>query len=75
MAGITLAQAEEQLAKYIEAENKVLQAQSYSIAGRELTRANLSYIRESIEYWDRKVKDMSASSTGRSRGRVITPGW
>ena len=36
MAGITLAQAEAQLALYLAAEEKVLAGQSYEIAGRKL---------------------------------------
>jgi hypothetical protein len=41
MAGITLAQAEAQLALYLAAEEAVLANQSYEIAGRKLTRADL----------------------------------
>ena len=36
MAGITLEQAEAQLASYLAAETKVLAGQSYEIAGRKL---------------------------------------
>lgn len=75
MAGITLAQAEAQLAKYIEAEDKVLQGQSYMIGSRQLTRANLFHIRNSIEYWDMKVKDLSAMARGRGRARIVAPRW
>jgi hypothetical protein len=58
MAGITLAQAESKLATWLDAEDKVATNQSYSIAGRSLTRADLSEIRETITYWDNKVQNL-----------------
>ena len=71
MAGITLAQAEERLAAYLEAETKVLSGQSYELHGRRLTRANLAEIQAGIETWDRRVKDLS----GRGRARIVAPRW
>lgn len=59
MPRITLAQAEAQLASYLEAETAVLSGQAYSIGGRSLTRANLAQIREGISYWDSKVKSLT----------------
>lgn len=59
MAGITLAQAEAKLATWLDAEDKVAAGQAYSIGGRSLTRADLKAIRETIEYWDNKVKRLS----------------
>ena len=59
MAGITLAQAEAKLALWLAAEEKVATGQSYSIAGRSLTRANLGEIRETIDYWDSKVQRLT----------------
>lgn len=56
MAGITLAQASAQLTAWIAASTAVAEGQSYSIAGRSLTRANSREIRENIEYWDAKVQ-------------------
>lgn len=41
---------------YVEAEEKVLSGQSYSINGRSLTRANLSEIVENREKWARKMR-------------------
>jgi hypothetical protein len=62
MSGVTAAQAEAQLAAYLAAETAVLLGQSYTIAGRSLTRANLKDIREGIEYWSAKAA--SAARTG-----------
>lgn len=69
MAGITLEQAEAQLALYLAAEEKVLSGQSYEIAGRKLTRADLATIQAGITTWDTRVKQLSAraSRTGRTR--------
>lgn len=75
MAGITLTQAETQLAAYVAAETKVLQGQAYEISGRRLTRANLAEIRDGMDYWDRKVKELTGSSCGRGRARTLAPGW
>lgn len=75
MAGITLAQAEERLSLYMDAEVKVLQGQSYRIGERELNRANLSHIREAIEYWDAKVKLMTNAASGRGRSVNLSPRW
>ncbi len=62
MAGITLTQAEEQLAAWLAADTAVAGGQSYTIGSRSLTRANAREIRENIEYWDQKAK--SLGSTG-----------
>lgn len=74
-AGITLAQAETQLAAYLEAETKVLSSQSYELAGRRLTRANLAEIRAGVEIWDRRVKELSARDRIRGRAVTVAPGW
>jgi len=75
MAGITLAQAESQLAAYLAAETAVLSGQAYEIAGRTLRRADLEQIRLGIETWDARVKTLSSSAEGRGRARTIVPGW
>lgn len=64
MAGIDLTQAETALAAWIAADAAVATGQSYSIAGRSLTRANAKEIRENIDYWDAKVKKLSNNPTG-----------
>ena len=59
MAGITLAQAESKLTTWLDAEDAVANSQSYGIGSRTLTRANLKEIRETIEYWEKKVQRLS----------------
>lgn len=73
MAGITLQQAEAQLALYLNAEQKVLANQAYEIAGRKLTRADLQYIQEGINMWDSRCKQLGSmrSAGGRGRSRTI----
>lgn len=71
MAGITQAQAETQLAAYLAAETAVLSGQSYEIAGRKLTRANLAEIQKGIEIWQNRA--VTLASTARGRARTIVP--
>lgn len=72
MAGITLAQAEAQLALYLEAEAAVLAKQSYSIGGRSLSLANLAEIQQGIKLWNDRAISLAAS-VGRGRARTIVP--
>jgi hypothetical protein len=71
MAGITLAQAEAKLQTWVDAEDKVASGQSYSIKDRSLTRADLSEIRKTIDYWEKKVKQLSR---GGMRTTYAVPG-
>ena len=73
MSGITLAQAEAQLSLYLAAEAKVLAGQSYEIAGRKLTRADLQSIQEGITLWDNRVKQLSRRAGGRGRSVTMVP--
>ncbi len=59
MAGITLAQAETQLALWLAADTAVASGQSYTIAGRSLTRADAALISGNIDKWDQRVKRLS----------------
>lgn len=69
MAGITLADAEEQLAAWLAASKKVAGGQSYSIAGRSLSRADLQEINESIKFWQTQVNRLQPRAGGiRVRG-------
>ena len=74
MAGITLQQAETQLAAYLAAETAVLSGQSYTIGGRSLTRANLADIRAGIESWNARVVQLGNRLQGRSRARTVITG-
>jgi Family of unknown function (DUF6148) len=70
VAGITLAQAEAQLTAWLAADTAVAQGQAYTIGNRSLTRAHAVEIRNNIQFWDGKVKELSR---GGIRVRGITP--
>lgn len=70
MAGITLAQSEEQLAAWLAASTATASGQSYSIGSRSLTRADAREIREQIKFWDSMTKSLDR---GGVRIRGITP--
>ena len=67
MAGITLAQAEAQLAVWVAANTAVASGQSYSIKDRSLSRVDAGEIREQIDYWDGWVRRLSRRTRGRTR--------
>jgi len=67
MAGITLAQAEAQLAAWVAANTAVASGQSYSIKDRSLSRVDAGEIREQIDYWDGWVRRLTRRSRGRTR--------
>jgi hypothetical protein len=71
MSGITLQQAQARLDDWIAADAAVARNQSYSINGRALTRADAGKIRENIDYWDRKVREIEARGAGGRRPRYI----
>lgn len=73
MPGITLTQAQAQLDLWMTANSRVATGQSYSIGGRSLSRVDAAEIREQIDYWDAKVKQLSASGSGMRRTRYVTP--
>lgn len=75
MAGITVAQAEAQLALWIAASSAVAGSQSYEIdtgnGRRKLTRADAAEIRHQIDYWDAKVKQLTPGA--RVRTTYVVP--
>ncbi len=74
MAGITLVQAQTQLNTYLAAETAVLGNQSYEIAGRKLTRADLESIQKGISLWNERVINLTNQGNGRSRSRTVVAG-
>lgn len=75
MAGLTLAQAEAQLAAYLAAETKILTGQKVEIDGQALTRANLEMVQKGVTLWDARVKNLSAASSGTGRAVNVAPRW
>ena len=70
MAGITLETAKKHLEMWLEAESQVAINQSYSVAGKTFTRANLAEIRKQIEYWSNKVAQLQNIAKKKGRNRV-----
>ena len=75
MAGITLEKAQKHLDASLQAEMQVTNAQSYTIGSRTLTKANLTEIRNAIEYWQQKVTILEnlKKNNGRSRVKRFVP--
>jgi hypothetical protein len=79
MAGITLEQAQAQLDAWLAASTAVAGNQEYEIetgnGRRRLKRADAAAIREQIDYWQKKVDQLTtAAAGGRRRTRYIIPG-
>lgn len=57
---------------YIKAEADILSgAQSYQIGSRQLTRANLKEIRDTIVYLEKEIAAEKSKQSGKGRNRVI----
>lgn len=75
MAGITLAQAQAQLDAWLAASTAVAGGQRYTIGSRTLERADVQFITQQIDYWERKVQQLTNNPNGAGiRLRGITPG-
>ena len=75
MGGITLETAQKHLDAWLEAELTVTTGQSYTIGSRVLTRANLTEIRNAIDYWNKKAiaLENAKKAGGRNRVRRVVP--
>lgn len=75
MAIISKKICEQKLNTWLEAEDKIAAGQSYQIGSRMLTRADLSAVREEIEYWSGKLTEaeLAETSSGRNRGYRFVP--
>lgn len=72
---ITLETARRHLDAWLEAELAVTNAQSYTIGSRIMTKANLEEIRQTIDYWNKKVIDLENMKKygGRNRAYRAVP--
>ncbi len=66
-----LERLEERLQAYHKTEQAILSGQSYSIAGKTLTRANLAEVRTAIRELENKIKKHKNNSIGRKTKRII----
>lgn len=71
---IQLDTAQKHLDVWLEAELSIANGQSYTLAttngSRTLTRANLTEVRNSIAFWEKKVEEAKAATKGRARSRI-----
>ncbi|MFO1081886.1 MAG: DUF6148 family protein [Reyranellaceae bacterium] len=78
--GITLAQAQANLEAWVKCSQAVARNQAYTItvdgSSREYTRANADHLSTMIDYWQAKVRAISAAQAngGRRRGIRISRG-
>lgn len=68
-----LIKVKDRLEMYYLAEEKILQGQSYSIAGRTLTRANLSDVQSKIKELETKKRMLEERGTTKRRTKRIVP--
>ncbi len=61
-----MSEATDMVVLYVAAEKAVLNGQAYTIAGRSMTRANLSEIRTGRKEWQAIVRTENATSNGGS---------
>lgn len=78
MAGITIEQAEAQLAAWLAASTAVASSQSYEIdtgnGRRKLTRADAEMVLNQVKFWQSKVDALTtAAAGGRRRLRYVVP--
>lgn len=69
--GISLEIAKKHLDAWLTAELEVTTHQSYTIGSRILTKANLSEIRQQIEYWRNQVARLENIEKRGGRNRVF----
>ena len=67
MARYTLAEAQQRLEAWKAAELALATGQSYSIAGRSLTRVNLADVMQQIRYWQKQIEEIKAEMLGRRK--------
>lgn len=66
----TVAQCNERLQIWLDAETAIASGQSYSIDNRRLERANLAQVREQIRFWQNELAKAKAATSGRGRRKV-----
>lgn len=68
---MTLAQAQAHLDAWYAADLALATGQEYTIGSRRLTRADWQSVKDAIGYWERKVAQLTAGTTGPTVRRAI----
>ncbi|MGL5413369.1 DUF6148 family protein [Cetobacterium sp.] len=71
MTGLTLKEAQAKYREYLEAERKILQAQSYKSEDNELERASLKEVREGMKFWEGKCNELARGGNKITNLRII----
>ncbi len=72
---MTQAAAQAHLDQWLAADLAVATGQSYSIAGRALTRVDTSTIRDQIAYWQRTVDALAGKAAGARQTGHSVASW
>ena len=72
MSVYTRKQISDMVNLYLEAEQKVLSGQSYTIANRSLTRANLSELRTARQEWEQRLINFDVNGSGGSTNYAVS---
>jgi hypothetical protein len=75
MSGITLEQAQEKLAGWLDADTRLQSNQEVRHDGRVLRRSDAMEVRNNIDYWDKKCKELEAAGNTAGRSRTVSANW
>lgn len=73
MSGITATQAQQQLDAWLACSLAIAQGnQSYTIQGREFTKADAAEVRRQIDFWEARVAKLSSGARGAKVRYVVS---
>ena len=68
---ITLTRATQNLEYWLQADEALAKGKTMTINGRSITLPSADEVAKRIEFWDRKVKTLSSSSTKKQSGVAL----
>lgn len=63
----------DRLAKYYDAEDKILKGQSYTVGSRQLTRASLAAVQDKIKELEAEIEMLETRGTAKRRSARAVP--
>ncbi len=69
----SLEEKRERLKKYREAEEKILNGQSYALGSKQLTRTNLAKVQDMIAKLEAEIETIERYGTTKRRSRRVVP--
>lgn len=67
--------AQKRLMLYLKAEEAILSGQAYKIGDRELTRADLKDVADTINSLQKEINSLDSVIKGKTRVKVLRPVW